>query len=146
MTPLKAIFAEIDARLAEVAGDEGSYERMPSGDPDCFPALATFDDGEEPSEHEVGTTRLDMSITVQGFVSGYGGAATHDAMIDLHAASVKALCGDVGGNLGNLVESIEIIGRRRVQIAELAKHTRLGFEQDFQIFFSTRRGDPSQAA
>lgn len=146
MIPLSEIFGEVDARLLQLVADEGSYERMPSGDPDVFPALASYDGGDEPVEDETATTRLSTILTVQGFVEGYGGAATHDAMIALHAAVVKALCGDDGGNLGGLVESIEIEGRRRVQVAELAKKTRLGFEQDFLINRSTRRGDPSQAA
>lgn len=147
MNPYVAIFAEVDSRLTAVsAAANGSYERMPSGDPDRFPALAAFDGGDELLEHEAGSTRLALTVTVQGFVEGYDGPPAHDAMIALHAVAVVALCGEPMFDLNDLVESVEIDGRRRVQIAELADKRRLGFEQDFTIIFSTRRGDPSQAA
>jgi hypothetical protein len=147
---LEDIFAEIDTRLAAIAAAEtGSYERMPSGDPDLFPALAAYDRGAQPDEEpETGTDRMWLNMTVDGFVEGYSGAATHDALSDLHAKAVLGLIDDgAGSNLGGVpgVESIEL-GARRVDVAELASKRRLGFEQDFRIQYSTVRGDPSQPA
>lgn len=138
------IWAEIDKRLAAIERAQ-SYERMPSGDPDTFPALAGYDEGDEPTETETAVTRLNGTITVEGFVQGAGGAPAHNAMMALHADVVKALCGD-DATLGGLVTSIEITGRRRVSIAVLASERRLGFAQDFKIEFATVRGDPHQHA
>ncbi|HEV7658830.1 MAG TPA: hypothetical protein VGO55_03190 [Allosphingosinicella sp.] len=146
-SPLTAIFARIDTRLAAIEGVQ-SYQRMPSGDPDRFPAIEAYDNGDEPvPDPEVGVTRLGLMLTVAGYVET-GGAIAHDALIALHAAAVQVLCGDEGSDLGlpGMVELIEIVGRRRVDIAELAKKRRLGFEQDFLIQYSTVRGDPSQPA
>lgn len=146
MTVLETIFAEVDTRLGVVAtAVSGRYERMPSGDADVFPALEAYDLGDEPDEEpETDTERLSLQLTVAGLVENYGGAAAHNQMIDLHARAVKALTGDDGRNLGGLVESIRIVGRRRVDVAELASVRRLGFEQDFLIIYSTALGDPSQ--
>ncbi len=150
MNVLEGIFAVIDARLlAIVQADDGSYERIPSADPDAFPALETYDHGDEPDDvQETGSSRSRLEITVAGLVEGASGAEAHNAMIDLHAKVVKALCGDAGNNLSDTpgVELIEVTGRRRVDVAELASVRRLGFEQDFLIQFSTVRGDPSQPA
>lgn len=146
MTPLAQIFAAIDVRLAAVVQPGGSYERMPSGDPDRFPALSAFDEGDEPEEREAGSDRQALIITVEGYVEGFGGAATHDQMAELHADTVQALTGDAGSNLAGLVENIERVGRRRVAVAELAKKRRLGFAQDFALTYSTVRGDPGQFA
>lgn len=150
MNVLQGIWTEVDTRLAAVAAAvAGSYERMPSGDPDTFPALEGYDHGDSPDEeNDSGGTRLNLEVTVAGLVQGASGAAAHNALIDLHARTVKALCGDASANLGGVagVESIEIFGRRRVDVAELASKRRLGFEQDFRIQYSTVRGDPSQAA
>lgn len=146
-SPLTIIFAKIDDRLAGIDGVE-SYQRMPSGDPDRFPAIEAYDNGDEPvPEPDVGFTRLGLMLTVAGYVET-GGALAHDALISLHAAAVRALCSDEGSDLGlsGIVELIEIVGRRRVDIAELARKRRLGFEQDFLIQYSTVRGDPSQPA
>jgi hypothetical protein len=145
MTALSQIFAAIDGRLAALPTVQ-SYERMPSGDPDVFPALAAFDDGDEPAEQEAGSTRLSLSLTVEGYMNGVGGAATHNQLLALHAAVVLALCGDEGTNLGGLIENIEIVGRRRIVVAELAKERRLSFGQDFEITYSTIRGDPASFA
>src|SRR5437868_61641 len=134
MTPLEAIFDELDARLAPLILPGGSYERQPSGDPDAYPALGLYDRGDAPTaDQETGATRLELTVTVECFAEGSGGKATHVALIDLHARVVKALCGDEGANLGGLVELIEPTGDRRSDIAELAKKRRLGFEQDFLI-------------
>jgi len=145
MTALSQIYAEIDARLSTLPTVQ-LYERMPSGDPDIFPALAVFDDGDEPAEQEASSTRLSLSLTVEGYMNGVGGAATHDQLLALHAAVVRALCGDEGTNLGGLVENIEITGRRRVVVAPLSKERHLSFGQDFEILYSTVRGDPASFA
>ncbi len=147
MTALGSVFAEVDSRLAvgAIAGLE-SYERMPSGDPDAFPALAAYDEGDALAEQEAGSTRLAVQLTVEGYMQGHGGAATHDAMLQLHADVVFALCGDEGSNLGGLVENIEISGQRRVAVSQLADHRRLGFAQDFEITLSTERGNPHNFA
>ncbi|GEM_PF-1690830 len=144
MTALGQIFAEVDRRLGvdQITGLQ-SYERMPSGDPARFNALVVYDEGDEPIEHEAGTTRNSLRITVEGYVIGHGGAATHDEMTKLHAQAVFALCGDAGTNLGGLVENIEVVGTRRVAVTTLAEKRRLGFAQDFEITFSTPRGNPS---
>jgi hypothetical protein len=145
-TALGQIFAEIDERLAPAAIDGlKSYERMPSGDPAKFPALVVYDDGDDLAEQETGSTRLGLMVSVEGYMEGQGGAATHDAMLQLHAAVVAALCDD-GGNLGGLVENIEIAGRRRVVVAQLANKRRIGFAQDFEITFATERGNPAKFA
>ncbi|MCP3732012.1 hypothetical protein M9978_16425 [Sphingomonas sp. MG17] len=147
MTALSQIFGAIDERLALlIAQSNGSYERMPSGDPDIFPALHVFDEGDDPAEQEAVATRLDLEISVEGYMEGHGGAATHDAMLALHADTVKAMCGDILFNLDGLVENIEIIGRRRVQVVPLAEKRRLSFAQDFLITFATVRGDPNEFA
>lgn len=145
MTALGMIFATIDARLDAIDRAE-SYERFPSGDPDVFPSLAAFDRGDEAIEQEAGTTRLAMTLTVEGYVAGIGGVETHDELLALHADAVAALCGDEGSNLGGLVENIEIAGQRIVAIAELSKERRLSFSQDFEIIYSTVRGDPASLA
>jgi hypothetical protein len=143
-TALSLIFAAIDARLEAVTGLQ-SYEREPSGDPDAFPAIEVNDlgDDEAPEGDETGTERRTLSISVAGFVEGLSGPAAHDALAELHAAAVKALCGDPGFNLGGLAESVARVGRRRVAVAELASSRRLGFAQDFEITFATPRGDPA---
>jgi hypothetical protein len=144
MPALTLIFAEIDRRLGALASVH-EYERMPSGDPAAYPALHVYDNGDEPIEAETDTSRLQLAITVEGYVEGEGGATTHDEMIELHSATVAALCADDGA-LGGLVELIEIAGQRRVQLAPLAETRRIAFAQDFTIQFATVRGDPAQFA
>jgi hypothetical protein len=143
---LAGIFEEVDRRLspAEIDGLK-SYERMPSGDPARYPAVVAYDDGDSPIENENGSTALSLRLSVEGYVEGHGGAATHDAMLKLHAQAVAALCAD-GSNLGGLVENIEIVGQRRVVVAQLAAKRRVGFSQDFEITFSTERGNPAKFA
>ncbi len=146
MTALGAIWTEIDTRLADVELSE-AYERMPSGDPDVFPSLAGFDGGDMAADSEESfSSRRHLEITVEGYVKGSGGAATHAEMIELHADVVFALCGDAGSNLGGIVENIEIWGNRRVSVLELSKDRRLSFAQDFRITYATRRGDPHYLA
>ena len=142
MSALSQIFAALDARLSAVTGLL-EYERMPTGDPAKFPALHLFDGGDEPSEQEHAATRLMLSVTVEGYVEAAAGATAHDALTDLHAKAVAALCNDAGSNLGALVENIEIVGTRRIDTPELGETRRLGFAQDFTIAFATVRGDPN---
>jgi len=144
VSALSDIYAEIDARLGQLEGVE-EYDRMPAGDPSAFPALQAYDGGDEPVEGEVGATRLAALLTLEGYVEGYSGSAAHDQMTDLHATAVFALCGD-GGDLGGLVETIEISGGRRVGVTELSSTRRLGFAQDFAITFATERGNPALRA
>lgn len=141
-TALSEIFAGIDARLSAVSGLQ-EYERMPTGDPAKFPALHAHDDGDEPEQQQAGGTRLKLELHVEGFVEGSSGAAAHDAMADLHAKAVAALCGDAGTNLGGLVENIEIVGKRRTATPKLGEVRRLGFAQDFVITYATQRGNPA---
>ncbi len=144
MIPLETIFAKVDERLSPPAIDGvASYERMPPGDPAKFPALVAYDGGDDLAEQESGSTRLNQDVTIEGYVVGTGNAM-HNALILLHAKTVRALCGDDDSNLGlaGLVENIEIVGRRRVAVAHLADQRRLGFAQDFRITYATRRGDP----
>jgi hypothetical protein len=142
VSALSQIFAVLDTRLQAVTGLQ-EYERMPTGDPAAFPALHLFDGGDEPTEQESDATRLTLAITVEGYVEGFAGAAAHDAMTDLHAKAVAALCFDASSNLGGLVENIEISGQRRVDTPQLGEVRRLAFAQDFTIIFATARGDPA---
>lgn len=144
MSALGDIYLRIDERLGSLLS-VASYERMPSGDPASFPALAVFDGGDEPIDGEPGGTRLQALFTLEGYIEGGDGAGTHDELLQLHAEAVFALCGD-DGTLGGLVETIEIVGQRRAEVAELAAARRLGFAQDFAVTFSTVRGDPSTLA
>lgn len=145
MTALSQIFAVVDERLlAVVEPDDGSYERMPSGDPDTFPALEVHDSGDNPVQFESGTTHTELHLELIGFVEGDGGASTHDAMLELHAKAIFALCGD-DATLGGLVENVEAGDRRAVK-AMLASKDRVGFSADIVITLTTRRGDPRDLA
>ena len=144
MTALGTLFAELDRRLSIVPGVL-EYERMPPGDPSRWPALQLFDNGDESIDAEPGGLRLATTVTVEGWCRGVGGALVHDQLLQLHADTVKALCSD-GGDLGGLVQTIEIVGQRRVAIKELAETREIGFAQDFMITFATPRGDPSTFA
>lgn len=149
MTARVDIFVEVDARLEQVPG-VAEYDRMPAGDPTRYPALQAFDEGDELLEGETAASRLGLVLTVQGFVTGKAGAGfgreTHNSLLQMHADTVFALCGDAGGNLGGLVEGIEPVGKRRTDVAELSKERRLAFAQDFLITFATKRGNPNEFA
>ncbi|WP_380873596.1 hypothetical protein [Sphingomonas sp. DBB INV C78] len=121
--------------MAAIAGVE-SYERMPSGDPDAFPALALYDGGHGPIEFQAGTTQYDLTITVEGYVEGGDGAQAHADMHDLYEAVKTALITEPP--LGGLVETIDEADFR-VDVAELAKKRRIGFGLDVRIQFSTPR-------
>jgi hypothetical protein len=138
------LLAIVDARLAAVEG-VASYEAEPSGDPAEFPALASFDGGQQPTDDtEAGATRYVMGLTVEGYVEGGGGAPARAARSLLHARVVAALMTEPP--LGGLAESIEEAGELRLDTAELASKRRLAFAQDFAIQFSTVRGDPATFA
>ena len=136
------IFQVIDARLAPGVA---SYERQPSSDPAKFPARHVFDNGERPVGSESGaTTRKTLTITVEGYVEGHSGAGAHAALNALHASTVALMMTEPP--LGGLVETIEEARDLRVDVAELANKRRLGFSQDFEVTFSTVRGDPGKFA
>lgn len=148
--PLAEIFAEVDARIAALATEEGGvYERMPSGDPARFPSLDAFDNGDTPmhEEEDTETDRMALRLTIAGLVKGTSGPAAHTALLALRSKVVRRIAGDPDHRLGSVecVESVRI-GARRVDIAGLASKRSLGFEQDFLIVYSTVRGDPSQSA
>jgi hypothetical protein len=136
------IFAELDARLSAIEG-VAEYERLPSGDPNRFPAVHLFEGGQSPAESEVGSSQKMLRVTVEGYVKGGSGTAAHAAMNALHAKVVSALMTDPP--LGGLAETV-VDSDLRVDVAELASVRRLGFAQDFDIQFATPWGDPSQLA
>lgn len=144
MSALGNLFLELDQRLAAVPGVV-EYERMPPGDASAFPALHLFDDGDTPDIAEPGATLIATSVTVQGYCEGDSGAIVHDQALELHANAVFALCGD-GGDLNGLVQTIEIAGTRRVEVATLSERRRISWAQDFAITFMTPRGDPRSFA
>jgi len=143
MSALGDIFLELDRRLTGIDGI-AEFERMPSGDPSSVPALRLFDDGDEPIDGEPGGVIMREIVSVEGFVEGSSGAVAHDAMLDLHAAVVFALCDD--GDLGGLVQTIEVVDQRRVEVRELSSVRSLAFAQNFAITYATVRGNPAARA
>jgi hypothetical protein len=142
MTSLRErIFAEIEARLMLLAVE---VERQPEGDPAAFPALHILDGGHRTIEGEVGVTRRELSITIEGFAETEFGATAHAQVNELQAQVVTALLAD-GSNLDGLAEMIED-GDLRVDTAALTSSPRTAFAQDFTIQFATLRHDPSQPA
>lgn len=142
MTVREAIFAEIERRLLEIDGI-GLVERLPSGDPDAFPALAIYDGAQEVVEEGWADTRHRLSLTIEGFVEGGSGSEVHAALSTLYADTVVALITEPP--LNGLAETISEAGLR-VSVAELANVKRLGFGLDFAIEFSTERGNPALPA
>ena len=140
MTVRDTIFAEIEARLTPLASE---VEIEPAGDPVTLPALGITDAGHVVLEREADLTRRLMTITVDGFVDGAGGAAPTAERSALLASVVAALMSDE--TLGGTVELIED-GALRMFAAELADQRRLGFAQDFEIQFTTSRADPAEPA
>lgn len=136
------IFDWITGQLAAIAGVQ-LVERMPSGDPDVFPALEIYDGSQRTAEVEVGSTRYILTVRVEGYVEGGDGADAHAAINELHAAVVAALMS--APPIGGLAEDIEE-GDARFTVAELASRKRLGFSAAFSIQFATAFGDPSQPA
>lgn len=136
------IFAEIIARMTALPA-VASVELMPPGDPDAYPAIKIFDDGQQIAEVEAGATRYALSVAIEGHVQGGVGDATHAALNDLHAAVIAALLSEPP--LGGLAETVEE-GGMRVQLIELADERSLAFAQDLTITFATPRGDPTRIA
>lgn len=132
------ILSGIQAALA-IDPDPAELDRMPPGDPASFPALHIIDDGQgRQDETEAGVSRFDMSISIEGFVSG-AGSAMHAALNALQAATMRAVMGF--GDTSPLIEEIRE-GNLRIAGVELGSKRRLAFAQDFLITFPTRRGDP----
>lgn len=136
------IDAAISAALATVPGDP-EIEVEPAGDPSRFPALGVYNGGWRPLEREAGLIRWEMTLFVEGFVQGGGGAAPTAARNALHAAAVAAIMADE--TLGGLVELIDL-GDLNKSSAVMASQRRLSFGQDFLIQFTTSRTNPALPA
>lgn len=136
------IFAEVETRLAAIAG-VASVERMPSGDPDAFPALVIDDGGQSIEDAEAATTRYRLRLTIEGYVVGGEGAAAHDALSDLYADVIAVLMTEPP--LGGLAETISE-GDMRPAVTELADRRRLAFALDIDITFPTPRGNAAVIA
>lgn len=136
------IVAEIARRLRLLPG-VAEVEVMPSTDPDAWPALHLFDDGQEPSEYGADITRQNFTPRIECYVEQPGGADAYAVLNTLYAAVVAFLID--GTQLGGLVETIDE-GRMVISVAPLASEPRLYFGLDLLITFAARRGDPSQPA
>ncbi|WP_010545216.1 hypothetical protein [Sphingomonas elodea] len=143
MTAIRAqIVAEIARRMALVPGIN-EVEVMPSTDPDVWPALHLFDDGQEPSEYGAEITRQNFAPRIECYVEQPGGAAAYALLNDIYSAVIASLID--GTQLGGLVETIDE-GRMEIDVAPLASAPRLYFRLDLPITFAARRGDPSLPA
>lgn len=134
------IFQAIDGLLAVLpvlAG--GEYERMPSGEVAAFPALHVFDEGDDETVGEAGTSRWALQLGVDGYVAGDGGAEAHAALNALYADVIETLFAEP--LLGGLIEEIEA-SRLRTSVVERASRRRLSFSLDLVIHYATRRGSP----
>lgn len=140
MTVRDMILAAIEAALLDLATE---VEVEPAGDPMDFPALGITDGGHRVIEHEADITRYMMTVTIDGFVEGGGGKAPTAARNTLAANVVAAVMADE--TLGGTVELIEDADFRPFT-ATLSTQRRLGFAQDFDIQFTTARGNPAIAA
>lgn len=136
------IFADIEQRLND-AESVALVERMPSGDPDVFPALSIFDGNQEPVDEGCGSTRYRLGVTIEGYVEGADGPEAHAALSELYKDVVAALITEPP--LGGLAEEIQE-GGLRVSVAHLADARRLAFGLDFTIQFSTARDNPALPA
>ena len=136
------IVAEIERRLRLVPGI-AEVEVMPSTDPDAWPALHLFDDGQEPAEYDAEITRQSFTPRIECYVEQPGGAAAYETLNNLYSAVVAALID--GSQLNGLVETIDE-GRMDIRVAPLASEPRLYFGLDLPITFAAQRGDPSQPA
>lgn len=132
------IFAEIDSRLTAIAGVK-EVERMPAGDPARFPALHIIDLGDKLESGEAGTSRWELSLGLDGFVSGGDGGAAHSAAHALYASVVEALF--VEPVLGGLAHEITLEAAQFV-VAERASKRSIAFSLDLTIHYATRRGSP----
>jgi hypothetical protein len=134
------IIAAIVAAVSPLAEE---VEVEPAGDPIQYPALGITDSGHTVLDREAGITRRSMTLTIDGFVDGDGGAAPTAQRNALVASVVVALLTDP--TIESVVELIED-GDLRLFTATLASVRRLGFTQDFEIQFSTSRADPALPA
>ncbi len=134
---------EVMDRLAAIEG-VAETELMPSADPIIFPALHVFDPGHETDVTTApGVTRYDLTLTVEGYVEGEGGAAAHADLMTLYTETVAALITDPP--LGGLAETIDE-GAMRVAVAPLASARRLGFSLEINITFPASRSNPAEPA
>ncbi|MEE2915929.1 MAG: hypothetical protein VYB32_02540 [Pseudomonadota bacterium] len=140
MTVRDTILAAIAAPLTDLA-DEVEIE--PAGDPIADIALGITMSGDHVIEREADLTRRVMTVTVDGFVVGDGGAAPTARRLQLHASVVAALMADE--TLGGTVELIDDADLR-LFTATLSSARRLAFAQDFEIQFTTSRRDPALPA
>ena len=134
------IFALLDTRLAALV-PSGEYERMPAGDPSRFPAIHVFDqdDARDMDGGEAGTAPHVLSVGIDGYVEGAGGAAAHGAANALYSSVIEALFTEPV--LDSLAHEIT---EQRVQftVAERASKRRCAFSLDLTIHYATRRGSP----
>lgn len=140
MTALREqIWAGLEAALQAGTG-AAEIERMPSGDPGRFPALHLHDDGHAPEpETEAFASRYRMAGTIEGFVEGAGGAATHAQLNALYAAMLAAIIAFADSSA--FIETIDE-GAMRVAVAKLGSTRRLAFSHDFELTYVTPRGAP----
>ena len=136
----ETLWLAIDAAMAVPAGE---YQRMPSGDPKAYPARHGHDNGQSVVDREAQNSRYSMDVTIDGYVQGQGGAATHAALNELHADTVRRMMALIDTVPG--IETIEE-GDMRSGVAAIASVRSMAFSQDFTVIFATRRGDPSTLA
>ncbi|MFS0737552.1 hypothetical protein ABC347_10925 [Sphingomonas sp. 1P06PA] len=147
MAIIRSAITAAVAALCE-SSDAQEVEIMPRSDPGAFPALHIFDGGESPREAEAGTDRMEMDITVEGYVERGAGQDPYDDLNALHAWLVDAMAAEppLGTTPAGPIAAVEIVerGGLRISVAELANQARLGFAQDFTITYSVVRGGMSQ--
>jgi len=136
----EAILAAIEEALAST--DAVEVEADPTGDPTRFPALCILDGGQQvvAGQGEVGQTRYNMTVVIEGYVEGGTNAAARAALNELYLQTVTALL--VDPPLGGLATSIDERDLR-IDVAELASKRRLAFALSLDIEFSARRESPS---
>lgn len=134
----ETIWLAIDAAMQQ---DVEEYQRMPSGDPKAFPARHGHDTGQSAIEREAQNSRYAMDVTIDGYVQGQGGTATHAELNALHADTVQRMLALIDAHAE--IETIEE-GDMRTGVAALASVRSMAFSQDFKVIFATRRGDPTQ--
>lgn len=131
MAARQAVLGAVFARLGEIA-DIAELDINPSGEPSRFPALYLVEEDQDADDRtEPATTRYGLSLTVEGYVQGGGGAEATAARSALYLAVITALMGDP---LHDIVEEIHE-GRMRLATTVLAKERRLGFALGISIIF-----------
>lgn len=136
MIAREAIFAEVETRLRSLPSAL-EVERMASGDPSSYPALNIEDGGQNAdNETEGGATRYDLTIAIEGYVSGGGGAEAHAAANALYGDVKKVLLSEPP--LGGLAEEINE-GGARFAVAILSNERRIGFVAEFIVRFVAPR-------